>query len=36
MENKYFCPMTMDIRLLPCFTPPTKEVLLGKVAAIAK
>ena len=28
--------MTKDIRLLPCFTPPSKEVLIKKVLAVAK
>ncbi len=36
MEGKYFCLMTKDIRLLPCFTPPTKAVMIEKVLAVAK
>ncbi len=36
MNSKYFCPKHSDIRLLPLYTPPTKEVLLKKVQIIAE
>ena len=36
IKGKYYCPKFSDICLLPCFTPPTKEVLIGKLNVIAE
>jgi hypothetical protein len=35
MQERYFCPELVDIRIAPCFTIPTKHVLIGKLFAIA-
>jgi hypothetical protein len=36
MNGKYYCPKFSDIRLISCFTPPTKEVLIGKLKSVSE